>query len=128
MNMHRTSNRHIYSVSELTTNIKKTLEDNFPFIWIIGEISNRYRPASGHCYFDLKDHAASIRAVIFQGQAKNLKFDPEDGLEVIGLGRISVYEPRGTYQIILEYMEPAGIGALQIAFEQLFSGVLKTSI
>jgi len=112
-------NRQIYTVSGLTEKIKDLLEEEFPFVWIIGEITNRYIPASGHYYFDLKDESSQIKAVIFRGQANNLKFDIEDGLEVTGLGRISVYAPRGTYQIILEYIEPAGVGALQIAFEQL---------
>jgi len=117
--MEDTINRQIYTVSGLTEKIKDLLEEEFPFVWIIGEITNRYIPASGHCYFDLKDESSQIKAVIFRGQANNLKFDLEDGLEVTGLGRISVYAPRGTYQIILEYIEPAGVGALQIAFEQL---------
>ena len=111
--------RQIYTVSGLTEKIKEMLEEEFPFVWIMGEITNRYIPASGHYYFDLKDESSQIKAVIFRGQANNLKFDIEDGLEVTGLGRISVYAPRGTYQIILEYIEPAGVGALQIAFEQL---------
>jgi len=117
--MEDTINRQIYTVSGLTEKIKNMLEETFPFVWITGEITNRYIPASGHCYFDLKDESSQIKAVIFRGQATNLKFDPEDGLEVTGFGRISVYAPRGTYQIILEYIEPAGVGALQIAFEQL---------
>jgi len=111
--------RQIYTVSGLTEKIKEMLEEEFPFVWIMGEITNRYIPASGHYYFDLKDESSQIKAVIFRGQANNLKFEPEDGIEVTGFGRISVYAPRGTYQIILEYIEPAGVGALQIAFEQL---------
>ena len=111
--------RKIFSVSELTTNIKYLLEEKFPFIWISGEISNFRRPASGHYYFTLKDDRAQINAVIFRPQNRHLRFDPEDGLLVVGMGRISVYEPRGTYQVILEYLEPKGIGELQLAFEQL---------
>jgi exodeoxyribonuclease VII large subunit len=111
--------KQVYTVLRLTENIKELLEDNFSFIWITGEISNRYIPASGHYYFNLKDEFSQIKAVIFRGQVRNLKFDPENGMSVIGLGRISVYPPRGTYQIILEYLEPAGVGALHIAFEQL---------
>jgi exodeoxyribonuclease VII large subunit len=114
-----TTPRQIYSVSELTVNIKALLEKNFPFIWIYGEISNFKTPSSGHFYFTLKDKNAQISAVMFRGQQAGLKFFPEDGMEITGLGRISLYEPRGTYQIILEYMEPKGIGALQKAFEQL---------
>jgi exodeoxyribonuclease VII large subunit len=111
--------RNIYSVSDLNANIKALLEESFPFVWIYGEISNFRIPASGHYYFSLKDAASQISAVMFRGQQRKLKFEPEDGMSVIGMGRISVYEPRGTYQIILEYLEPSGVGALQIAFEQL---------
>ena len=113
------SPRHTYTVSELNANIKQLIEENFPFVLIFGEISNFRIPVSGHFYFTLKDHASQINSVMFRGQQRNLKFEPEDGLNVTGMGRISVYEPRGTYQIILEYLEPAGSGALQIAFEQL---------
>jgi len=113
------SRKNIYTVSELNANIKGLIEENFPFVWIFGEISNFRIPASGHFYFTLKDDASQISSVMFRGQQQNLKFEPEDGLNVTGMGRISVYEPRGTYQIILEYLEPSGAGALQIAFEQL---------
>ena len=109
----------IYSVSELTSRIKNLLEETFPFVWIRGEISNFRMPNSGHCYFTLKDDSAQIAAVMFRAQNRQIKFVPEDGLSIIGLGRLSLYEPRGSYQIILEYVEPAGIGALQIAFEKL---------
>ncbi len=111
--------RHILSVSELTSQIKSLLEDSFPFIWITGEISNFRVPVSGHFYFSLKDAHAQISSVMFRGQNAHLKFDPEDGMQINGIGRVSLYEPRGTYQVILEYMEPSGIGALQVAFEQL---------
>jgi exodeoxyribonuclease VII large subunit len=109
----------IYSVSELTSKIKHLVEDSFPFVWIRGEISNFRMPSSGHCYFTLKDESAQIAAVMFRAQNRQIKFVPEDGLSIIGLGRLTVYEPRGSYQIILEYVEPAGVGALQIAFEKL---------
>jgi exodeoxyribonuclease VII large subunit len=111
--------RKIYSVSELNADIKNLMEESFPFIWVFGEISNFRNPASGHYYFSLKDAASQISAVLFRGQQRKLKFEPEDGMSVTGMGRISVYEPRGTYQVILEYLEPSGVGALQIAFEQL---------
>ena len=109
----------IYSVSDLTKKIKVLLEENFPIIWISGEISNFKIPASGHAYFVLKDEKAQISAVMFKGQLRQLKFKLDGGISVIGMGRISVYEPRGTYQLIVEYMEPQGYGALQIAFEQM---------
>lgn len=111
--------KKIYSVSQLTENIKSILEENFPFIWISGEISNFKSPVSGHYYFTLKDSQAQINAIMFRGQNRNLKYIPEDGMKITGFGRISVYQPRGSYQIILEYLEPAGTGALQAAFEQL---------
>lgn len=109
----------IYTVSRLTQNIRSILEDHFSLVWITGEISNFRVPVSGHFYFTLKDSDAQINAVMFKGQNRNLKFMPEDGMNITGFGRISVYEPRGSYQIILEYLEPSGIGALQAAFEKL---------
>ncbi|MDX9785959.1 MAG: exodeoxyribonuclease VII large subunit [Desulfobacterales bacterium] len=109
----------IYSVSKLTKEIKAILENKFPFIWISGEISNLSIPASGHCYFTLKDKNAQISAVMFRGQNRQLKFEIVDGMQMVGLGRISVYEPRGSYQLIFEFLEPKGVGALQFAFEQL---------
>ena len=111
--------RKVYTVSELTAKIKALLEETYSFIWIIGEISNFRVPLSGHFYFTLKDADAQINAVMFRGQQRQLKFEPEDGMRVTGMGRLSLYEPRGSYQIILEYMEPSGVGALQIAYEKL---------
>lgn len=111
--------RTVLSVSQLTSKIKQLVEDAFPFVWITGEISNFKIPASGHAYFTLKDAEAQIAAVMFRGVRRTLRFEPRDGLGVIGLGRLSVYPPRGGYQIILEYLEPAGAGALQQAFEAL---------
>lgn len=115
----RQAQQHIFQVSELNRKIKILLEEKFPFVWISGEISNFKTPASGHCYFTLKDQASQISAIIFRVQAQALKFKPEDGMKIIGLGRLSVYEPRGSYQVIFEYMEPKGVGALQIAYEKL---------
>lgn len=111
--------RHIYSVSELTAEIKEILEDRFPFVWVTGEISNFRVPGSGHFYFTLKDADAQISAVMFKGQNRNLKFRPEDRMRITGFGRVGVYAPRGNYQIILEYLEPWGVGELHLAFEQL---------
>jgi len=110
---------NIYTVSQLNSDIKLLLEDKFPFVWISGEISNCKMPGSGHLYFTLKDENSQISCVMFKGQNQNLTFDLEGGLSITGLGRISLYEPRGTYQVIFEYIEPKGVGALQIAFEQL---------
>ncbi|MEJ2097635.1 MAG: exodeoxyribonuclease VII large subunit [Deltaproteobacteria bacterium] len=111
--------RKILTVSELTARIKELLENNFSLVWITGEISNFRMPASGHFYFSLKDEKAQLNAVMFRGQNIQLKFQPKDGMQINAMGRISLYEPRGTYQIILEYLEPSGLGALQAAFEQL---------
>ena len=111
--------RTIYTVSGLTAELKTVLEEQFPIIWVEGEISNFARPASGHFYFTLKDDSAQIAGVMFKGQNRSLRFRPEDGMEVTGLGRIGVYAPRGSYQVIFEYLEPKGVGALQVAFEQL---------
>ncbi|MFH1983644.1 MAG: exodeoxyribonuclease VII large subunit [Pseudomonadota bacterium] len=113
--------RTILSVSELTRRIKSLLEGAFEFVWITGEISNHRIPTSGHHYFTLKDKEAQISAVMFRGAARSLTFSPDDGVRITGMGRVSVYPPRGNYQIILEYMVPDGIGALQLAFEQLKS-------
>jgi exodeoxyribonuclease VII large subunit len=109
----------IYTVSALTEQIRKLLEDHFDFVWVEGEISNFRIPSSGHYYMVLKDEKAQIRAVMFRPQTRYLKFTPEDGMKVITQGRIGVYGPRGEYQIILDYLEPLGIGALALAFEQL---------
>ncbi len=109
----------ILSVSELTERINNLLEEKFPFIWISGEISNFTKAASGHFYFSMKDESAQISAVMFKGQNKALRFLPQDGMAITALGRITVYKPRGAYQIIIELMEPKGVGALQIAFEQM---------
>jgi exodeoxyribonuclease VII large subunit len=107
------------TVTELTQNIKFLLEENFPQVYLQGEISNLARPSSGHVYFNLKDEQSQIAGVMFRSAAQRSKFDLENGLEVILLGRITVYEPRGTYQIVVEHVEPVGAGALQLAFEQL---------
>ncbi len=111
--------RPIYTVTRLTADIKALLEERFPFIWVTGEISNFRIPGSRHYYFTLKDASAQIGAVMFRGQNRNLRFLPEDGMTVTGLGRLGLYEPRGVYQIIFEYLEPSGLGALQAAYEQL---------
>jgi exodeoxyribonuclease VII large subunit len=109
----------IYTVTALTEEIKDLLEGHFDFVWVEGEISNFRSPSSGHYYMVLKDEKAQIRAAMFRPQTRYLKFTPEDGMKVIVQGRIGVYQPRGEYQIILDYLEPLGIGALALAFEQL---------
>ncbi len=112
-------NPKVYSVSELTEEIQDLLENRFDFVWVEGEISNFSAPVSGHYYMVIKDEKAQIRAVMFRIQARYLKFLPENGMKVIVQGRVGVYPPRGEYQIILDYLEPMGVGALALAFEQL---------
>ena len=109
----------ILTVSELTQKVKTHLEADFSEVWVEGEISNLRRPSSGHAYLTLKDDKSQIRAVIFRFMGRYLKFEPRDGMMVICRGKMSVYEPRGEYQLILDYLEPKGVGALQLAFEQL---------
>lgn len=111
----------LLTVSELTRLIRSNLEHQFPSVWVEGEISNLRCPSSGHQYFTLKDQASQIRAVLFRSQAERLKFALQDGLEVLVFGRLTVYEPRGDYQLLLDAVEPKGIGALQLAFMQLKS-------
>ena len=111
--------RKVWSVGELTARISAALSTQFTNLWVEGEVSN-FRPAqSGHLYFTLKDAKAAVKCVCFRSQAMRLKFRPEDGLKLIVRGSIGVYEPRGEYQIYVEHIEPAGLGALQLAFEQL---------
>src|SRR5437868_25823 len=111
--------RRVFSVRDLVSTVRTALEREYTDIWIGGEISN-YRPAeSGHLYFTLKDGEAQLRVVMFRMQARLLRFRPENGMEIIARGRITVYESRGELQLIAEYLEPKGAGALQIAFEQL---------
>lgn len=109
----------ILSVSDVNKAVKNTLETGFKLLWIKGEISNFKAHTSGHFYFSLKDSKAQISAVMFRGFNQGMKFKPHDGLEVIVRGKITVYEPRGNYQVFCEMMEPVGAGALQVAFEQL---------
>lgn len=119
MTFRDSSPRRILTVSELTGLVRNTIESNFSDVWLEGEISNLRAPGSGHLYCTLKDDACQIRAVLFRSTATRLRFALEDGLHIVGRGRVSVYEPRGEYQIVLEYVEPKGLGALQLAFEQL---------
>jgi exodeoxyribonuclease VII large subunit len=118
----------VYTVSRLTEEIKDLLEEEFPFIWLEGEISNFRVPPSGHCYFTLKDADSQIRAVFFKSGQSGLSFRPENGLQVLCFGRISVYSGRGEYQIIIERIELKGWGALQLAFEQLKERLFKEGL
>lgn len=109
----------VLSVSELTRAVKGMMEDAFPSVWVSGEISNLARPASGHVYLTLKDEAAQLRAVIWRSIALRLRFDPHDGLDVIARGRLTVYPPRGEYQLTVEELHPKGLGAAELALRQL---------
>jgi exodeoxyribonuclease VII large subunit len=111
--------RRVFSVSELTAEIRGTLETRFGEVWVEGELSNCRVWNTGHVYFTLKDKDAQIKAVMFRSVVRYLKFTPEDGMHVIVRGQLGVYEPKGEYQIVCEHLEPHGLGALQMAFEQL---------
>jgi len=111
--------RRVFTVRDLVATVRTALQRQYTDIWIGGEISN-YRPAdSGHLYFTLKDGEAQLRVVMFRTQARLLRFRPDNGMEVVARGRVTIYESRGELQLIAEYLEPKGAGALQIAFEQL---------
>jgi exodeoxyribonuclease VII large subunit len=107
------------SVSDLTAQLRELIEGCFPSLWVAGEISNFTRASSGHWYFTLKDAKAQLRAVMFRGYNLRMRFDPKDGLEVFARGRLSIYEPRGDYQLLVEEIQPKGIGAADLALRQL---------
>ena len=109
----------VYRVGELVVGLGELIQEAVGRVWVVGEVSNLRRAASGHCYFTLKDEEAQLRAVLFRGSASRLPFDPEDGLEVLAYGDLSVYAARGDLQLIVRQLEPRGQGALQLAFEQL---------
>jgi len=119
---------HILTVTQLTYQLKNLLEGTFPDVWIEGEISNLTVPQSGHVYFTIKDEHSQIKAVLFKSSQRNLKFTLQHGMQVICRGRVSVYEPRGEYQLIIEYVEPKGVGALQKAFEELKARLEKEGL
>jgi len=122
------SGPEILSISELTEQIKSLLEDTFPSVWITGEISNFSRPQSGHCYLTLKDDNAQIRAALWRNVASRVKFDLRDGMEVICRAHLDVYAPRGTYQLVIDSIEPKGIGALELALRQLRDKLAKEGL
>jgi exodeoxyribonuclease VII large subunit len=107
------------TVAQLTAQIKNTLEGAFTSVWVVGEISNFSRPQSGHSYFTLKDDQAQIRAVMWRSAAGKLKFDVADGLDVVCHGHIDVYAPRGSYQLVVDDLQPKGVGALELALRKL---------
>lgn len=111
--------RDIYSISRLNSELRQVLEGSFPLLWVEGEISNLSTPRSGHLYFSLKDSHAQIRCAMFRNRRNLLRFQPGNGDQVLVRARIALYEPRGDCQLIIEHMEPAGVGSLRQAFEQL---------
>lgn len=130
MNSLRTlQEEHIFTVSELTRDIRLILENTFPKIWVEGEISNFTRHySSDHIYFSLKDESSILPCVMFKMKNRNLKFDLKDGLQVVAGGRVSVYDKQGKYQLYVESLEPKGLGALQLAFEQLKQRLAKEGL
>jgi exodeoxyribonuclease VII large subunit len=111
--------REVLSPSQLNTLARDLLEGAFPLVWVEGELGNLSRPASGHLYFTLKDARAQVRCALFRPKSQWLKFAPREGLRVLGRGRLTLYEARGDYQLVLDHMEEAGEGALRRAFEEL---------
>lgn len=120
--------QRIYTVSELTQDIKLILENSFPSVWVEGEISNFTHHLSGHMYFSLKDKDALISACLFRNANQDIKFKLKDGMKVICFGRITIYGKRGQYQIVVDKIEPKGIGVLQLAFEQLKEKLFKEGL
>ena len=117
----RPPERRIWSVRDLVAAVRTHIEREYGDAWVEGEISNFRAHDSGHLYFTLKDANSQLSAVMFRSQARLLRFRPENGMQVVVRGRITIYEDRGQLQISAEYLEPKGAGALQIAFEQLKS-------
>jgi len=113
------SERRILTVSQLTALVRGVVEENFDHVWVQGEISNLALPQSGHAYFTLKDSGAQLRCVMFRAAVKALRFRMQDGIGLVARGRLTVYDQRGDYQLVVEYLEPQGLGALQLAFQQL---------
>lgn len=118
-NLLELGSKHVYTVSELTQEIKNNLETKFNNIWVEGEISNLKLPSSGHIYFTLKDESCQIKGVMFRYRNRMLRFELKDGMQVLAFGAVTVYGPKGEYQITCEEIEPRGVGALQFAFQQL---------
>lgn len=110
---------NIYSVSSLNRSVANLLEQEFGWIWVEGEISNLAQPASGHIYFSLKDHSAQVSCAMFKGRKRSVKFQPENGNQVLVRAKVGLYQPRGNYQLIVDRMEEAGDGALRRQFEDL---------
>lgn len=123
-----TSDRMVFSVSQLNLRARQLLETHFPLIWVEGELSNVSRPSSGHWYFTLKDSAAQVRCAMFRNRNQRVRIPPQQGQHVLLRARVSLYEGRGDYQLIVEHMEDAGHGALQRAFEELKHRLLQEGL
>ena len=128
MKMNLFSDRKIVTVSQLTALVRELLEENFEYVWVEGEVSNLALPSSGHIYFTLKDSGATVRCVIFRNSARAMKFRLNDGMKILLRARMTVYDQRGDYQLIAEYAEPQGVGALQIAFQQMRERLAKEGL
>jgi len=124
----RERERRVYTVAQLTARIRALLEREYFEIWVEGELSNCRVWNTGHLYFTLKDTGAQLKAVMFKTALARLRFKPQDGLRVVARGRVSVYDPKGEYQIVCEHLEPAGVGARMLAFEQLKERLAKAGL
>ena len=126
--MEKLKTRHVYAVSEITRNIRAALEDNFGAVWIEGEVSNFIKHTSGHMYFSIRDKDSTLSSVLFRGVNIRLKFEIKNGMHVLCFGKISVYDKRGQNQLYVNKIEPKGVGALGVAFEQLKEKLRKEGL
>ena len=111
--------QQIFTVTRLNSAVRMILEQDLGLVWLTGELSNLAMPSSGHWYFSLKDMSAQVRCAMFKGNNRRVPFRPQDGMQVLVQARVSLYEPRGDYQLIIESMQPAGDGMLALRFEEL---------
>jgi exodeoxyribonuclease VII large subunit len=119
MTLFEPEERRVFTVSRLAADVRRMLETGFPLIWVEGEVSNLSRPGSGHWYFTLKDERAQIRCAMFANRNRSIRFQPANGMHVTVRGRVSLYEARGDFQLLADFLEPAGEGALRAAFDAL---------
>jgi exodeoxyribonuclease VII large subunit len=122
------SEERIWTVAEITSAVKGTIEEAFPSVWVEGEISNFTHHSSGHMYFSLKDEKAQLRSVFFRGENRLLRFRPEDGMKVRAFGSLTVYEKSGQYQLLVRRLLPVGMGELEVAFRQLVERLEKEGL
>lgn len=129
LNMQNFSDKKkVYSVSQFNKSVRKLLEASYPIVWIEGEVSNLVKPASGHCYFSLKDESAQIRCALFKNRLRNIGTSLENGKKIIAMAHVSLYEGRGDFQLIVESLEDAGEGLLRKKFEQLKNKLLAEGL